>query len=118
MENKWIDEWVKIGNRNPWISAAVDPPFDKRMLYKCDTLEKLWEKISYGNWCLGQGFYYGDICLINQIDGGDEWMVIKQNVDFESFTVGAMGKEGFFENIRGIQKSTLDQCRRLEYRNH
>lgn len=33
--------------------------------------------LSAGRWCIGQSFYYLDLCLVNQADGGDDWIVIK-----------------------------------------
>jgi hypothetical protein len=115
MKKDWKQVWYRIGMKNPWIREAYDPEFSIDMLVGCKDHEELWEKLSHGNWCLGQGFYLGEICFINQIDGGDEWLVIKQNLPFESFTVSAMGKEYFMHALKCIEKATLEQCRRLEY---
>ncbi|MBH8599089.1 MULTISPECIES: hypothetical protein [unclassified Thermoactinomyces] len=115
MKKDWKKVWYQIGMNNPWISEAYDPEFSVDMLAECKDQEDLWENLSHGNWCLGQGFYLGEICFINQINGGDEWLVIKQNLPFESFTVGTMGKEKFLHNLKCIEKATLEQCRRLEY---
>ncbi|MBA4543978.1 hypothetical protein H1164_13900 [Thermoactinomyces daqus] len=115
MKKDWKKVWYQVGMDNPWISEAYDPEFSVDMLAECKDHEDLWENLSHGNWCLGQGFHLGEICFINQIDGGDEWLVIKQNQPFESFTVSAMGKEKFLYNLKCIEKATLEQCRRLEY---
>jgi hypothetical protein len=115
IQNELIPIWHMIGIMNPWISEAVDPEFDYDSFSECASFEELYDKVSRGNWCLGRAFYHKNICLINQINGGDEWMVIKDDVDFESFTVGAMTKEEFLYNMECIEKATLEQCKNLEY---
>ena len=66
--------WLEIGLRNPWIREACDPPFTRKSFHRCATREELRERIWHGNWCLGQAFYLGDLCFIQQVDGGDEWL--------------------------------------------
>ena len=46
--------------------------------------------LEHGNWCLGSAFYLGDVCFIEQVAGAGEWLVIKQNVAFESASCGVM----------------------------
>ena len=53
--------WEAIGKANPWIAEANDPEFDRTLLKKVDTLEQLELMFQYGNWCLGQGFYYRNL---------------------------------------------------------
>lgn len=110
-----IKTWLRIGKRNPWISEAVDPEFNRDILYESKDFEELWDMVSQGNWSLGLSFYCGNICLINQINAVDEWLVIKENLPFESFTVEAIGREKFLHYMRCIQHATLEQCRKLEY---
>lgn len=78
--------WVRIGRENPWIRTATDPPFSLGSIHHCDDFEELADKLHRGNWCLGQGFALGDVCFLNQVDGGDEWLVIRGSVPFESYT--------------------------------
>lgn len=66
-----LDIWETIGKNNLWIREATDPVFSKAMLSACDTVEGLQARISAGGWQLGQGFYYLNLCFINQVDGGD-----------------------------------------------
>jgi hypothetical protein len=116
----WIPVWLTIGRENPWVVEAEDPPFNERSFHECKTVDELIEKFDHGNWCLGQAFYLGDTCFINQVDGGDEWLVIKQDCAFESFTARLMVHDSLYpfkRLIEDIQNATLDQCRKLEYTN-
>lgn len=114
--NSLLDIWEKLGNQNPWIRKAYDPPFDKSMLKKCTSIEELKNQIGHGNWCLGQGFYYLNLCFINQINGGDEWLTIKDDYVFESYTFSGIIKEGTFESyINRMLQATREQCLNLEY---
>jgi hypothetical protein len=119
-KTNWIPTWLKIGKKNIWIQEAWDPPFTTGSFSECKTIDELIEKFDHGNWCLGQAFYFGDICFINQIDGGDEWLVIKQDCAFESFTTRLMIHDNvypFARLIEDIQKATIEQCKKLEYTN-
>jgi hypothetical protein len=101
-----LDTWAAIGLANGWINEACDPAFSKLMLKKCENLEQLEYFFRQGNWCLGQGFYYRNLCFINQLNGGDEWLTIKDDYDFESVTFGCMIERGeFYRNTwrRGIR---------------
>lgn len=113
---KFIDTWLKIGKKNYWIKEANDPPFTKDMFTACKTVAELQKKIQQGNWCLGQAFYYKNICFINQVNGGDEWLTIKENVKFENITFDGIIKRGEFPAIiKRIEKATLEQCKKLAY---
>lgn len=85
---EWLDTWVEIGKRKPWIAQADDPEFDQSMLVECKTMDYLVQQLVQGNYCIGQGFYYRDLCFINQVDGGDDWITIKQAKRFESISCG------------------------------
>ena len=108
MDDK-IQTWIKIGKANPWIKqvgsgnpedlCAYEAPFGENYFYECKTLDELKEKFERNNWCLGQAFYYQNLCFINQIDGGDEWLTIKDNWAFESISWMLIIKAGDFENL-------------------
>jgi len=108
--------WEAIGKANPWIAEANDPEFDRTLLKKVDTLEQLELMFQYGNWCLGQGFYYRNLCFINQIDGGDEWLTIKDDYAFESVTFARIIGDGDFAEYLGrLLNATKEQCVNLTY---
>jgi hypothetical protein len=120
-----IEQWLKIGRSNPWIRYASDPPFNRDSFARCTTLDELEDRIGSANWALGTAFYYRDLCLINQDDGGDEWLTIRSFTDeagettsiaFESITFGPSIKRGEFASlIRRLLAASKEQCERLEY---
>ncbi|QEC53609.1 hypothetical protein EDD80_12411 [Anseongella ginsenosidimutans] len=115
-EAQLLGIWEQIGQRNYWIRQAIDPPFDKTQLIKCDTLEDLQLSLQQTAWCLGQGFYYQQLCFINQISGGDEWLTIKDDYAFESISFARVIEAGKFEGlIERLLKASKNQCLRLHY---
>ena len=111
-----IDDWQRIGRSNAWISRAVDPPFTRESFHECATLDELKERLQHGNWCLGQAFTYGRLCFINQVDGGDEWLCIKDDLAFESITFGLVIERGEFDKLlTRLLRATPEQCRTLTY---
>jgi hypothetical protein len=55
------------------------------------------------------------LCFIQQVNGGDEWLVIKDTFSFESITYSAMGEEEFREWFERVQQATNEQLKNLEY---
>ena len=116
-----IKAWLEIGNRNQWIVEAWDPPFDAQSFTICKDVNDLAERILQGNWCLGQAYVLGDICFINQINGGDEWLTIKGRTSFESITMQTFDESReaaetrLRQTIARIQAATEEQCKKLEY---
>lgn len=114
--NPLIDVWEKIALENFWIKRAYDPPFNKSMLLKCNSPEELQEYLRKGNWCLGQGFYFQNICFINQIEAGDEWLTIKDDYAFESITFSGIIQRGeFMPFLNRLLQASKDQCLNLKY---
>lgn len=115
-DSPYLDTWLKIGFKNAWIREASDPPFTRECFAPASTVEELEELIRGNNWAVGVAFYLDDVCLINQSEGGSEFLVIKRDVAFESFSTSPMIKMGeFSDQIRAIQRATPEQCRRLQY---
>jgi len=110
-----INNWLKIGNRNPWIREADDPKFTKRSFKECKDLDELIKELEHGNWATGQAFYLDDLCFIQQVNGGDEWLVIKDTFGFESITYSAMGEEEFREWYKRVKQATDKELKNLEY---
>jgi hypothetical protein len=111
-----ISIWERIGKKNIWIREAYDPPFDRTMLKKCDSIVDLQAQLAFDNWCLGQGFFYENLCFINQVASGDEWLTIRNDLPFESFTFAKIIRRGKFpELIERLFKATDDQLRNLTY---
>ena len=116
-----IKTWWRIGYENPWIRESYDPPFDYLSFCICEDVHELAEKILHGNYCLGQAFVLDNICFINQINGGDEWLTIKGKTSFESITMQTwqetreQAEARLHETISRIQTATEEQCRQLKY---
>lgn len=116
-ETELLKVWEHIGNNNDWIKEAYDPAFNKDMFYKCHSLEELEGRFKQGNWSLGQAFYFENLCFINQVDGGDEWLTIKDDYDFESFTFEHIIKRGTFSlYMQDLLSATKEECIQLMYK--
>jgi hypothetical protein len=114
--NRLIEEWLRIGLENPWIAASCDPPFTRESFHECYTLIELEDRIGHGNWSVGVAFFYRDLCFINQVDGGDEWLTIRHGIAFESITVGPIIERGRFVSlVRRLLAATKQQCQELTY---
>ena len=64
---------------------------------------------------LGQPFYFQNLCFINQINAGDEWLVIRGGIAFESLTAGAMEYEEFKDWLKCIFNASDEDLRKFEY---
>ncbi|HKX24265.1 MAG TPA: DUF3846 domain-containing protein [Candidatus Saccharimonadales bacterium] len=114
--NKLIEKWLRIGQENPWIRTAYDPPFTWESFAECYTLAELQERIVQASWSLGTAFYYRDLCFINQIDGGDEWLTIRYDIAFESITFAPFIERGEFASlVQRLLTASKEQCQQLEY---
>jgi Domain of unknown function (DUF3846) len=108
--------WFMLGRDNPWIREAYDPPFRIDSFVGCFSIEELEEKIGHGNWSLGSAFYYQDLCFINQVNGGDEWLTIRHGIAFESITFSSIIERGEFASfIRRLLAASKEQCQDLRY---
>jgi len=96
-KEKWKKTWERIGKQNIWIVEAYDPPFNTNSIFSCETLKELKAKFEHGNWCLGQAYNYRNFCFIQQINGGDEWLSIKDGFVFESASLGRMIETGSYD---------------------
>ncbi|ARP71761.1 DUF3846 domain-containing protein [Streptomyces pluripotens] len=113
---KLIQEWLRIGKENPAIVAATDPPFTEGSFEECFTVEELEERITAASWGIGTAFYHRDLCFIQQVEGGDEWLTIRHSVAFESITVLPLIERGELASlVRRLLAASKEQCQRLEY---
>jgi len=113
---EWISTWLELGNKNPWIVEAVDPPFNAASFYDCNTLLELAAFFRHGNWSLGTAFAYANFCFINQINGGSEWLVIRNDLAFESFSTRLMLESGsFLDTMKSIIRATPEQLSTWSY---
>jgi hypothetical protein len=110
-----LNTWLKLGTRNQWVREAYDPPFTLEQIHEKKTVEELDEHFRHGNWCLGDAPYYQNICFINQVDGGSEYMVIRDDIDFESLSIQYFDLEKLRKFIEDVQKATPEQLRSYDY---
>lgn len=128
-QKEFIEMCYKIGRNNHYCSGTADS-YDgllseedclNRNSFKVYTdLEELKETLSHSNWCLGTSCIYNDLCFINQISGGGEWLTIKRFGDeaiaFESMSMALICKDGNFEKtISRLEAATKEQCQTLTW---
>ena len=115
----WVPTWLKLGKANPWIRSAGDPSFTTQTFHPCVSDDELLDKFAHGNWCLGQAFYLGKLCFINQSNGGDEWLAIKRDTSFESISFGRIirdqGRPAAQALLDRARAATVEQCREHDY---
>jgi len=116
LDEQLREQWYQLGMENVWISSAEDPPFTRESFVGCYGIDELDEWIGHGNWSMGTAFYYRDLCFINQVEGGDEWLTIRHGIAFESMTLEPYIEEGRFERlIRRLLAASKAQCQALTY---
>ncbi|MEV6831201.1 DUF3846 domain-containing protein [Amycolatopsis sp. NPDC051102] len=116
LDEQLREQWYQLGLENPWISSADDPPFTRNSFVGCYSVDELEERIGHGNWAIGTAFYYRDLCFINQVEGGDEWLTIRHGIAFESMTLEPIIDEGrFAQLIRRLLTASKAQCQALTY---
>lgn len=120
-DTTWLQTWYKIGLDNYWIAQAWDPQFTINSFQECKTLDYLMTKLASGNWCTGQAFYYRNLAFINQVNGGDEWLIVRNDINFESwscaYVLEVQGKDYFASDIYQMLNATDEQLKQLEYGN-
>lgn len=109
----WRPTWVEMAQDNYFIGDRLN---DVKQIEVCLTREELRSYFEHGNWATGQGFAYGDLCFIQQQNGGDEYWTIKQGVAFESISWGRVIKAGGFDDLLNrLVTASLEKCKSLDY---
>lgn len=129
-EREFKERAFKIGMANGWCSgryAIEDGDFiveedrlNRNSFSVIHTIGELKDFFKQGNCCLGQAIIFKDLCFIQQVNGGDEWLTIKnfkdEAVDFESMSFKRIIKRGEFEGIiNRLLKADKNACKMLEY---
>lgn len=111
-----LKQLLEIGRKNHWIKRAYDPRFTLESFVLCEAEAELLEKLcGEQSWCLGQAFYIDNICFVQQVDGGDEWLVIRDDLAFESYSCRAMGRVRLAEYLERIRQATAADLKTLDY---
>ena len=115
---RYLSKWLDIGKQNPWIREACDPPFNTRSFHECKDDAELLAKFKHGNWCLGQAFHIGDLCFIQQVDGGDEYLAIKGGHVVDSIGFGRIiersGEQAVQEVLGRLRAARVERCQSLD----
>jgi hypothetical protein len=128
-ESEFWRRAYKLGMANGWCSgqyAIADGDFiveedrlNKNSCIVVNSLKELFNFFNHGNWCLGVAVIYKNLCFIQQVDGGDEWLTIKnfdnEAIDFESISFERMEYIEFEELIKRLLRADKEQCIHLNY---
>ncbi|OME78578.1 hypothetical protein BK120_22835 [Paenibacillus sp. FSL A5-0031] len=112
-KRKMSDLWLFLGYSNPWINQADDPFFNSMSFHLCNTVEELIGNIQKVRWNLGKSFVYKNLAFINQVDGGDEWLTIKDYCAIDSISFKAV-RPSF---IKSLLKREIAHESRPDYLN-
>lgn len=116
LDEELLERWYQLGMQNRWIKEADDPAFTRGSFVGCYSVDELAEAIGHGNWTVGTAFYYRDLCFINQVEGGDEWLTIRHGIAFESMTLGPSIENGRFAPlVQRLLTASRQQCQSLKY---
>lgn len=105
-----VEAWFRIGMSKPSIRKASDPPFTRDSFRNAEYTDigLMVDRILQSPyWCVGQPFYWRNVCFIDQVEGGDEWLVIIDEEPVESFSCGRMGKEGVLDAVSHLLKTVF-----------
>ncbi len=104
--NVWLSDWIEY------------PDYDYAYSFKeCQSPEELKEFFEDGNWGIRTGAIFGDLAFVQQVNGGDEWLTMKQEGEayhsFESVSFGRIieteGEVEFFNFLNKLQSQSIDQ---------
>ncbi len=104
--NHWLSDWEEY--------PAYDYDYGFR---EVKSVEELREVFLEGNWAIRSGVIFGDLAFVQQVNGGDEWLTMKQEEGrykvFESVSFQVVlsnrGEQGFSEYLNKLQTETVDQ---------
>ena len=128
-EKEFWKRAYNLGMKNGWCSGRYtiedggfiveEDRLNENSCIVVDELKKIYKFFKHGNWCLGQSVIYRELCFIQQVDGGDEWLTIKnfgdEAVAFESISFEGMDYEEFADVLRHLLKATKGECIHLEW---
>ena len=111
----FFETWHHLAMKNPWIIEAWDPPLHITERCERKSIEELYDHFSRGNWCLGDCVYYRDICFINQVNGGSEYLVIRRDLPFESISANRYSLDKLKDFIQNVERATDEELKTLTY---
>lgn len=121
MKNGWCNGRYAMEDGNPIVE---NDRLNMNSFTVIESEEALKAFFAYGNWCLGQAVIFKDLCFIQQVNGGDEWLAIKNFDDgtlaFESMSWGRIididsPKNEFEDLIARMLKADRTACESRGY---
>lgn len=76
--------------QNRWLSRGIQPtdpstpPSEQFSFFNSDSLESLREYFRSGSHRIREGIVFGRLAFVQQVDLGDEWLVLRRMFDEES----------------------------------
>ena len=115
-----LDTWLRLGRENPWIRAGSDPPFGEASFALCRTAQEAARMVDRNNWTVGTGFVLADtdVCMIQQCEGKGEFLMIRGDQAFDSWTTGApYGMHGpeLIAALDAVVRAPLDGRKRPQW---
>lgn len=109
-----LDVWLRIGRANSWIRAAYDPPLTEASFALCRTVDEVARMVERNNWTVGTAFVLADtdVCMIQQCDGRGEFLMIRGDQAFDSWTTGGpRGLHGqeLVASLQAVVRAPLDE---------
>jgi hypothetical protein len=114
---------------NPWVKVfgcdfQDDPMMEVEYDYEYTWVSCIGELkaiMEHGNWAIRTAFVLGDLCFMQQVNGGDEWLTLKFFkehgwVSFESISFELVIRDGEFEDlIARLITASYEDCKGLNY---
>ncbi len=122
------EQLIAVCQMNPWLRRGgipfeddpfleLDSPFSFWQTESIDSLEAFF---AHGNWAIRNGVVFHDLAFINQVNGGDEWWMLKRFdgewLPFESVTFsGIIRRNDFRSFLQRLELADYEQCKTLSY---
>jgi hypothetical protein len=108
---------------NPFVAERGDPqsdlhrfepPFEPSDIKCVRSSYTLLNELRGHCWANGVGFAIGDVAFVNQVNGGSEWLAIKDGQSFESVSwdmvIEYRGMLHAMRQLRSMLRATREQC--------
>lgn len=103
LKNRWLSRGITIDHHN------TTPLIQKFSFLNSESLEGLLEYFRSGPHGIREGVVYRDLAFVQQVDMGDEWLVLKREFDSETGEAFWLPFESYsFDRI--VESSARFEC--------
>ena len=103
LKNRWLSRGITIDHHN------TTPLIQKFSFLNSESLEGLLEYFRSGPHVIREGVVYRDLAFVQQVDMGDEWLVLKREFDSETGEAFWLPFESYsFDRI--VESSARFEC--------